>query len=72
MRAAALDVLYAVGVMARLVARDVGEEILQERLLGEVPHLAEAVEREPFDDDLHADELLHPVVGLERRIEDAL
>ena len=59
-------------MVARLVARDVGEQVLQERLLGQVPHLAKRVEREPFDDDLHADELLHPVAGLERLVEDAL
>ena len=69
---AALDVLHAVRVVARLVARDVGEELLQQRLFGEDAHLAEAVEREPLDDDLHADELLQPVAGLERGVENRL
>ena len=59
-------------MVARFVAGDVGEQVLQQRLLGEVPHLAEGVQREPLDHDLHADELLHPVAGLERRVEDAL
>src|SRR4051812_42230373 len=53
---AALDVLHAVRVVTRLVAGDVGEEVLQERLLGQVAHLAEGVERKALDDDLHPDE----------------
>src|SRR5206468_6721469 len=38
-RYAALDVPHAVGVMARFIARDVRQQVLQQRLLGQVPHL---------------------------------
>jgi hypothetical protein len=40
-RHAAVDVLHAVGVVARLVARDVRQQVLQQRLLGERAHVLE-------------------------------
>ena len=55
--------------MTRLVAPHIGENLFQQRFLGEIAHLAEAVEREPLDHDLHADELLGPVAGLQCAVE---
>ena len=55
------EVLDPVPGVTRLVARDVGEQLLQQRLLGLVAHVAEEVEREALRHDLHAHRLELPV-----------
>ena len=66
------QVLDPVAGMARLVTGHVGEQLFQQRLLGLVPHVAEAVQSQSFRHHLHADRFEAPVVGRQHIVQQGL
>ena len=50
-----LERQHAEGDVAGLVAHDVAQELLEQRLLGDLVHEAEGGERQALDHDLHAE-----------------
>jgi hypothetical protein len=68
----ALEGDHAEGHVARLVLHHVPEDLLDERLLGELVHVAEGGHREPLHQDLHPEILEVPAALQEDHVEQPL